>query len=105
MNTDDWTHYGTHHDAQAAETLRKRHRPTLDANHAIFVRLEWLPEEKRQSWETLKAAKIRFFMILVDKRTGEIQHWVSYSRRCMNIWNNRNHPQFPWEIIIFIKIK
>ena len=104
MNRTDWEHYGTHHDADAAERSRRPNRPALDANHALFVRVEWLPEHQRQSWQTLADAGVFAYMVLCRRDTGELEHWVSKTRRCDNIWKNRNHPRFPWEIILFIKI-
>lgn len=104
MNKSDWEHYGTHHDAVAAENSRRPSRETLDANHALFLPFELVPSHERESWETLANCGVVSFMVLVRRDTGEIQRWVSKTRRSINIWKNRNHPQFPWEIIMFIKI-
>ena len=103
--TDDWTHYGTHHDAEAARTMRMRHNSPQFETKGLTTRFEWLPDEVRQSWDSMRFDGIRFFACMVDTRTGEIQRWCSRSKRFINIWNNRNKPGFPWEIIIFIKLQ
>lgn len=105
MIGDDWQKYGTHHDAEAAREMRSKTRVSGFETPSLFSRLEWLPDAVRESWQTMADDGWRFYMIMCDKRTGEIQHWCSRARSTINIWKNRNHPQFPWEIIIFIKIK
>lgn len=102
--TNDWTHYGTHHDAETARAMRMPPKVPRFETRGLNVRLEWLPDHVCESWETMRNDGIKFFAIMVDKRTGEIQRWCSRARTFINIWKNRNNPQFPWEIIIFIKI-
>lgn len=102
--SDDWTHYGTHAAATAAMEMRKRGKRPYFELGSLHMHFDLLPHAVKQSWQTLHDDGWRWYMCCADKSTGEILRFVSKSRRFNNIWKNRNHGHFPWEIFIFIKI-
>lgn len=100
----DANDYGSHYDTEAGNALLKGNARRLDV-YSLHWRFEWLPPHERESWATMAANGFLFYACMVNKETGEIERWVSRSKRFQNFWKNQNNPRFPWEIFIFIKIK
>lgn len=94
----------SHWDDWALETQRKR--PTIPPlpTMAGAMPFAMIPANVSESWETMAADGFRFYVCLVDKRTGEIKRFASRLRSFKNIWTNRHHPRFPWQILTFIQI-